>query len=228
MASKENQQQDHHIEEVVSRSEQFVEKNITKIGLAILAVFIIVAGIFAYKRYVIQPKSQEASAKAYLAEDKFIQELDSVALNGNGANEMGLLSIIKKYSGTDASNISKAYAGICYYNLGKYEEAIEQLKGFSAKENMVAPSITRLIGDCYVQLKKYEEAVNYFEKAAAAASNDAITPSCLVKAGRVYEELKQYDKALAAYTQVKEKYYTSMEANTVEADIIRVKANGAK
>ena len=216
MAKKENQQPDNHVGEVVSRSEQFIEKNMTKIGLVILGVFIIVAGIFAYKRFVSEPKAREAAAKVYLAEDKFIQELDSAALNGNGANEMGLLAVIKKYSGSDASN------------LGEYQKAIDHLKGFSSKENMVAPSITRLIGDCYVQLKKYEEAVGYFEKAAAAASNDAITPGCLIKAGRVYEELKQYDKALAAYKQVKEKYYTSMEANTVEADIIRVKSKGAK
>ncbi|ALO29323.1 tetratricopeptide repeat protein [Porphyromonas gingivalis] len=228
MAKKENQQPDNHVGEVVSRSEQFIEKNMTKIGLVILGVFIIVAGIFAYKRFVSEPKAREAAAKIYLAEDKFIQELDSAALNGNGANEMGLLAVIKKYSGSDASNLAKAYAGICYYNLGEYQKAIDHLKGFSSKENMVAPSITRLIGDCYVQLKKYEEAVGYFEKAAAAASNDAITPGCLIKAGRVYEELKQYDKALAAYKQVKEKYYTSMEANTVEADIIRVKSKGAK
>lgn len=228
MSKKENQQTENQVGEVVSRSEQFVEKNMTKIGLAILGIFIIVAGVFAYKRFVSEPKAREAATKVYLAEDKFIQELDSAALNGNGATEMGLLAIIDKYSGTETSNLSQAYAGICYYNIGEYQKAIDHLKAFSAKENMVAPSITRLIGDSYVQLKKYEEAVGYFEKAAAAASNDAITPICLIKAGRVYEELKQYDKAMAAYKQVKDKYYTSMEANTVEADIIRVKAKGAK
>ena len=194
MAKKENQQPDNHVGEVVSRSEQFIEKNMTKIGLVILGVFIIVAGIFAYKRFVSEPKAREAAAKVYLAEDKFIQELDSAALNGNGANEMGLLAVIKKYSGSDASNLAKAYAGICYYNLGEYQKAIDHLKGFSSKENMVAPSITRLIGDCYVQLKKYEEAVQFYKEALRNNPTDEQTRYNLAIAKEKLKKQQQENK----------------------------------
>ncbi len=210
------------IGEVVSRSEQFVEKNMTKIGIAILAVFVVVAGVFAYKRFVSQPKEEKATAQVFMAEDQFLQELDSLALNGSGADQAGLLQIIDKYSGTDAAKVSNAYAGISLYNMGKYEEALKHLGKVSSKETMVAPSVIRLMGDCYVQLKQYDKAVQQFEKAASAANNSAISPSCLIKAARVYEHQKKYDKALAAYTQVKDKYYDSMEAAVVEGDIIRV------
>ena len=137
---------------------------------------------------------------------------------------MGLLEIADKYSNTDAGKLAHAYAGIIYYDEGKYEEAIRELKTFKAKEKMVAPSITRLIGDCYVELGKYDEAAKYFMDAAKAADNPVVSPSCLIKAGHVYEELGQYDKALKAYKEIQDKYYTAPESESIEASIIRVEA----
>lgn len=44
----------------------------------------------------------------------------------------------------------------------------------------------------------------------------------------VYEKLGKYDQAVAAYQQIKDKYYTSPEAESVEADLIRARAAGGK
>ena len=149
---------------------------------------------------------------------------DSAALNAPAAGAMGLLEIADKYSSTDAGKLAHAYAGIIYYDEGKYEEAIRELKTFKAKEKMVAPSITRLIGDCYVELGQYDKAAKCFMDAAKAADNPVISPSCLIKAGHVYEELGQYDKALNAYKEIQDKYYTAPESESIEASIIRVEA----
>ena len=43
------------------------------------------------------------------------------------------------------------------------------------------------------QLGKLEEAVKSYEAAAKTASSEAISPSCLIKAGHVYEKLGKYD-----------------------------------
>ena len=83
-----------------------------------------------------------------------------------------------------------------------------------------------MIGDCLVQLGKLEEAVKSYEAAAKTASSEAISPSCLIKAGHVYEKLGKYDKAIALYNEVKTKYYTTPEAETVEADLLRAQAQG--
>ena len=211
------------MEEIASKSERFVEKNVSKILTVVLIIIVLVAGIFAYFQFVKKPKAQKALSESYVAEDLFINGEDSAALYGQNGHK-GLLAIAKEYSSTETGNLSHAYAGICFYDMGKYQEALEELKKFSADESVVAPSIERLIGDCYVQLKKPEEAVKAFEKAAKDADNDAISPLCLVKAGHVYETLKQYDKALNCYKQIKDKYYTAPEAETVDADIMRVEA----
>lgn len=210
-------------EEVISRSEKFVESNITKIVIVLLVLVAIVAGFLAYKQFFKNPQNEKAKVASFVAEDRFMSGQDSAALYG-ADGEIGALEIAKKYSGTESSNLSHAYAGILYYDMGQYEDALRELKKFSSKEKMVAPSITRLIGDCYVELDKPQDAIRAFEKAAKDASNDAISPSCLIKAGHVYESLKQYDKALAAYQQVVDLYYTAPESESVKAEIIRVKA----
>ena len=225
MALKESGSQgSHRSEEIVSRSEQFIEKYSKTIIWCVLGVIVLGVGIWLYIDKVVKPRGDKAAEQLYAAEEQFMAGADSAALNAPAAGAMGLLEIADKYSRTDAGKLAHAYAGIIYYDEGKYEEAIRELKEFKAKEKMVAPSITRLIGDCYVELGKYDEAAKYFMDAAKAADNPVVSPSCLIKAGHVYEELGQYDKALKAYKEIQDKYYTAPESESIEASIIRVEA----
>ena len=225
MALKESGSQgSHHSEEIVSRSEQFIEKYSKTIIWCVLGVIVLGVGIWLYIDKVVKPRGDKAAEQLYAAEEQFMAGADSAALNAPAAGAMGLLEIADKYSSTDAGKLAHAYAGIIYYDEGKYEEAIRELKTFKAKEKMVAPSITRLIGDCYVELGQYDKAAKYFMDAAKAADNPVISPSCLIKAGHVYEELGQYDKALKAYKEIQDKYYTAPESESIEASIIRVEA----
>lgn len=213
---------------VVSKSEQFIEKYSKTIIYVLIGIVVLGVGIWLYIDKVHKPRIEKASALLYPAEEQFMAGADSAALHAPSVGAAGLLDIADRYSSTDAGNLSHAYAGIIYYDEGKYEEAIKELEKFSAKETMVAPSITRLIGDCYVALQRYEEAAKQFMKAAKNADNSVISPGCLIKAGHVYEELGQYDKALAAYKQIKEQYYTTPEANSIDASIMRVEAQLSK
>ena len=110
------------------------------------------------------------------------------------------------------------------YKLGDTQKAIELLKSFDGKDQMISPSITGLIGDCLVNMGNVQEGVSYFEKAAKEADNEVISPIYLKKAGIAYESLKEYDKAVKAYTSIKEKYYASMEASDIDKYIARASA----
>ena len=48
-----------------------------------------------------------------------------------------------------------AYAGICYAQLGKYEDAVKYLDKFSAKDQLVSPAILGTIGNCYAETVSY-------------------------------------------------------------------------
>ena len=214
--------------EVISRGEQFAERYSKPIMYGVLGVIVVAFGIWAYIQYVSKPRAAKASAELFRSEEQFIMGADSAVLKVSGVSEEGVLRIIDEYSGTAAANLSHLYAGIAYYDLGKYQEALDELKKFDAKDKMVAPSVVRLMGDCMIELDKLDEAVTYFEKAASLADNDVVSPGCLQKAARVYEVQKKYDNAIAAYEKIVDKYYTASEVDQAEADIVRVKALAGK
>lgn len=213
--------QQSEFEEVLYRSERFYEKHLKTIIIVVSVIVLIVLGIFAYKFFVVNPKEQKASQALMMAEDSFINSQDSITVYGNGKAIKGTKAVESEYKGTDAANLAYAYSGISLYDLGKYQEAIEQLSKFESSEKYVGPSILRLKGDCYVQLGKNEEAIKAYDAAIKASENPAVTPSCLIKKGRVLEFMGKYDEAIKAYSEVKDKYYTSPESKTVESDIMR-------
>lgn len=212
------------VEELVTRSELFIEQNSKKIIFGIIAVAVLVAAILGYKYGYATPQQKKAEAAMFRAELYFDRDSFALALNGDGLNVEGFNAIIDQYGSTDAGNLAKAYAGICYFKLGDNESALDMLKSFSASDKMLSPTIVGLIGDCYVNMGNTEEGISYFEKAASLADNDIISPVYLKKAGVAYESLKQYDKAVKAYTTIKEKYFASVEASDIDKYIARASA----
>ncbi len=212
------------VEELVSRSELFIENNSKKIIYGIVALALIVGAVLGIKHGYLIPQEKKAAAAMFKGEQYFARDSFALALNGNGADFEGFEAIIDQYGHTDAGNLAKAYAGICHYKLGDTQKAIELLKSFDGKDQMISPSITGLIGDCLVNMGNVQEGVSYFEKAAKEADNEVISPIYLKKAGIAYESLKEYDKAVKAYTSIKEKYYASMEASDIDKYIARASA----
>lgn len=225
MATKEkNTNAELEVGEFVSRSEQFIENNSKKIIYAIVAVALVVGAILGFKHGYLIPKEKKAAAAMFKGEQYFAKDSFNLALNGNGADYVGFEGIIDQYGGTASGNLAKAYAGICYFKMGETEKALDRLKSFSGDDEMISPAIVGLIGDCYVNMGNVKEGVGYFEKAAKKADNEVISPVYLKKAGLAYENLKQYDNAVKAYTTIKEKYFNSMEAADIDKYITRASA----
>jgi tetratricopeptide (TPR) repeat protein len=207
--------------DIVSKSEQFIEKHKPRIIYGIVGVAIIIAGIFGiYYGYLI-PKEKQAAIAIFKGEQYFARDSFAIALHGNQADYPGFLSIIEDYGTSASANLARAYAGICYFRMGDPENAVQLLKGFKAKDKMISPAIIGLIGDCHVNSGQLKESISYFEKAANKADNEILGPVFLKKAGLVYEELKEYDNAVKTYTAIKEKYFNSEEAASIDKYIIR-------
>ncbi len=218
---KNGTQKEIEVEQIVSRSEQFIENHSKKLMYGVLAIAIVVGGFLGIKHGYLAPREKKATAALFKGEQYFAKDSYELALNGNGADYEGFEAIINQYGSTAAGNLAKAYAGICYFKLGEDDKAIAQLKSFSGDDQMISPAITGLIGDCYVNSGKVKEGISYFEKAAKAASNEVVSPVYLKKAGIAYESLKQYKDAVAAYTTIKEKYFNSAEAADIDKYIVR-------
>lgn len=224
MANKENKNTGKELEnvgELVSRSEQFIEKNQKNIIYGVLAIIVIAVAVLGYKHGYAMPREKKAQVALFKGEQYFAKDSLALALNGNGADYIGFEGVIDQYGNTKAGNLAKAYAGICYYRMGDAKKALDLLKSFSPKDQMISPAITGLIGDCYVSLGDVKEGINYFKKAAKEADNNVISPEYLKKAGRAYESLGQYKDAVEMYTTIKTKYYTSQDAADIEKYIVR-------
>ena len=193
----------------LSKSEAFIEKHL-KLILAILAVIIIVvSGIFLYRHYKAN-QTAEANEAIAASQNAFGMEQYEQALNGDGVKEKGFLKIIDEYSGTSTANLARAYAGLCYVNLDKLDEAIKMLESFDPQDDqMISPSAIAALGNCYVKKGDNEKGAETLVKAAQKANNDAVSPIFLLQAGEVYEELGKADKALELYKEIKDKYFNS-------------------
>lgn len=203
------------VEEAFSKTEQFIEKN-QKIILIVLGVLIVlVLGFFAFKRYYIAPRETEAQSQMFMAEKYFEQDSLNKALNGDG-NYLGFLDIIDQYSMTKSSNLSKYYAGICYLKLGQYENAIDYLKKFNGKDQMVGPMAEGGIGDAYMELNQVDKAISAYLKAAESRNNEFTSPLFYMKAGMAYQEQGKYDKALELYRKIKSDYPRSYEGTEID------------
>ena len=216
-----------NVQEALTRSEQFIEKNQKNILIAVGAIVLIVCAVLAFRNFYQLPREKEAENRIFKAQQYFERDSFQLALSGN-EEFIGFEIINNEYGGTKTGKLAGVYAGLCYKELGEYEKAIKYLDDFSASDEMISPAIIISVGDCYVETGKIEKAINYFLKAADEADNDLVSPFALKKAAVAYEELKEYDKAINIYTQIKDKYFNSSEGYNIDKYIDRAKALSEK
>jgi tetratricopeptide (TPR) repeat protein len=223
MAEQLNNQSAPSMEETLNQSEAFFLKNKFAILGCVAALVLIVCGFLAYRNLVSQPKEQKASTLLAKAQEQFANQNFVVALNGDSANVQGFLTIAQEYSSTDAGNLANLYAGLCYANLDQWQEAADYLKKFDgASDKMVSPAALGALGNAYAHLNDLDKAVETLKKAAEKADNNALSPTFLIQAGQILESQNKKAEALKLYKQVKEKYFQSMQYQTIDEYIERV------
>lgn len=210
------------VEEALSKSEVFIEKNQKTLGIVVGAIALIVLAYFGFQRFYMAPREKQAQSQIFMAEKYFEQDSLALALNGDGSYP-GFLEIIDDYGRTPAAKLAHYYAGIIFLNQGKYEEAIDHLKKFNISDALVEPMAKGAIGDAYMELGKTSEAAKQYEKAADVSKNDFTTPIFLQKAAWAYEIDGKKDKAINIYEKIKTEYPRSAEARDVEKYIVRLK-----
>ena len=218
MAKKNVTKEDQNLEnvqEALTTTSAWIEKNQNKLTWAITIIALVVTGVLALNTYVIKPKAVEVSNENAKAVTYFMQGDWEKALNGDDAECIGFQAIADEYKMYQGGKLAALYAGVCYYQLGQYEDAAAYLSKFSANDLTIEPAALQLLGDAYVQMEEYDKAAKAFE-AAAKSGNDLIAPMSLMKAGKVYLELGNNAAAKKAFETVKAQYPTSAEAQDAD------------
>ncbi|WP_287635486.1 tetratricopeptide repeat protein [Bacteroides sp.] len=223
MAEQKNQNEHLNVKDALTQSEAFLIKYKNAIIGGVVAVIIIVAGFIMYKNLYAEPREEKAQAALFKGQEYFEQDAFEQALNGDSIGYTGFLKVADDYSGTKAANLAKAYAGICYAQLGKYEEAVKMLDSFNGKDQMVAPAILGAAGNCYAQLGQLDKAASTLLSAADKADNNTLSPIFLIQAGEILVKQGKYDDAVNAYTKIKDKYFQSYQAMDIDKYIEQAK-----
>ena len=229
--AKENVQKDNErleqIESTLGKTEMFIEDHKKSITIAVIAVVVVVLAIFGIKKFVMEPREVAAAKAMFHAEQSFRNDDFATALNGDG-NFDGFIQVINEYGSTKSGNLAKCYAGLCYLNMGEFDNAISYLKDYKGKDQFMKPLAMGAMGDAYMELDNVAEAAACYEKAAKDTKNITTSPMFLMKAGYAYEMVENYTKALEMYNIISSEYPTNTEGFHVLKNIAFVEAKLAK
>ncbi len=210
-----------NVDEALSASEAFLIKNKNVLLGAVIAIVVIVGGYLAYNHFISQPKEVKASEAIFRGEQYFGIDEFETALNGDSLGYAGFIKLSEEFSGTDAGNLANAYAGICYAQLEKYDDAVKFLDKFKGKDALVAPAVLGTLGNCYAQLGQLDKAVSTLRDAAGRANSVTLSPIYLVQAGQILEKQGKNEEAVKVYQEVKTKYANSYQAMDIDKYIER-------
>lgn len=219
------------LDEGASKTERWVAANQKNIFIGLATVVVIVLGYIGYQNFIKGPKEKEASIALFQAENHFQaaqnttakDSLYMVALNGAQGSK-GFLGVIEDYGSTNAGNIARYYAGITYLQTKNYQEAINHLEKFKAKETLTGALAKGNLGDAYAELNNKEQALKHYKAAAAYKANELTTPIYLFKAATVALQLNKKQEALTLLNQIKNDYPNSPEATQIDSLIALAEA----
>ena len=200
----------------INKTEAFFEKNKKAIIGCVCAVIVIIAGIILCNNYYLKPRANEANTELAKSQTLFSEQQWDKAL-------AGFQKVADEYSSTDAGNLAQLYIGICQAKLGKWQEAVDALESYSGQgDQLISPAAEGALGNAYANLNQLDKAVDHLKKAAKMADNNSLSPTYLIQAGEILEKQDKKDEALKLYQQVKEKYFNSMQYQTIDKYIERV------
>jgi len=218
---EDNPQTMKNVESTLTSTEQFLELHYKELLIA-LGVLVLLIGIFWVGRIYLGKQNEEAQSQMYQAERYFEMDSLNLALNGDG-NYLGFIDIANDYKFTKSGNLARYNAGICFLNLGQYEDAIEYLEKYSCKDKLIGSLAIGALGDAYVELGDLETGVAKYVEAAGYADNSFNSPLYLMKAGEIHELNSNYTEALKLYERIQTEYPESTEGMSIDKYIARVK-----
>lgn len=207
------------------KARSFFEKNSKVIAGAAIGVIVLVLGGYGYKQLISAPKEEKAQSIMVDAQHYFERDSFNLALNGDKAS-LGFKEIVSKYSGTNAGNGAKLYAGISALHMGDFQGAIQYLEGFSTDDPLLNARKYGCIGDAKAELEDFKAAADFYKKAVDAAPDNEITaPSYLTKLAKVQIINNNLDDAEKTLQTIIDNFQGTMDGVNAEKDLAKIQAS---
>ncbi len=210
------------IQGAYAKADNFLNNNRKGLYGVVGGLVLVVGGLLGYNYYT-DSQNDEAAELIWKAEYYFEADSLDKAINGDG-NFLGFKYIADNYGATKTGHLAEYYLGICYFQKGEYQAAIEHLENCNLEDEVVGAIAKGSIGDAYVELGKTQEGIEYFEKAVKHSKNNFTSPIYLLKAGLAYEKLGDFNKALETYNTIKDNYPNSVEGRDIDKYIAKAES----
>lgn len=209
--------QEEILEAAQEQTQSFFEKNSKTMVVALVAIFILAAAVFGYKKLVVEPRMNKAQEMLYGAQFRFEEPNADYALALNGdQNVPGFAEVADKYGNTPAGNLATLYAAACSLRLGDMDSAEKYIGKYSNVKGVPGALINAMAagikGDIAVEKGDYAKAASLFENAVQQSDNDFTAPMYLRKAALAYRAAGNEAKAEECFKTVQTKYPASYDA----------------
>jgi len=191
------------------------------IGTGIGVVALIVVAVIFFINNNKSKKNENAQDELFQAQYYFEADSLDLAMNGDGRN-LGFLSIIDIYGGTEAGNLANFYAGAVYLQQGNFQQALDYLDDFSTSEVLLGARADELKGDAFMELGQYSDAATSYGYAASAVDDKFFSPGYLLKAALAHENAGDINAALVAVTKVVDNYFGASEYDNAKKQKARL------
>ncbi len=189
-------------------------KQRVSIAAVALAVVVVAAVVFMNNRRSGNEKAMTELGRvsSYYDDGQYQLAIEGVPER----NITGLKSIVDNYGSTEAGELARFYLANCYFQLRRFDEALEQYKDFSPGSQLLTVSRYAGIAACYEAKGNFADAASMFEKAAVTYGNDVNAPENLGHAARNFALAGNKERALDLYRKIKKEYPKSTAARDVD------------
>jgi tetratricopeptide (TPR) repeat protein len=212
-----------NVADVTHEAQHWLEEYKKPLMYGAIALAVIMGGKMAWNYY--QAGNQTKAVQAmWKAEQLFEQDSFAVALSNPGGGYEGFTGIVSKYGRTPAGNMAKYYAGICYLQLGKFDEAIKNLDDFSPSGTVSPTMKYGALADAYSEKQDFAKALKYYKEAASEGGVEDLKALYLKRYAMLSEKQGDVSSAVSAYQEIKEKYSTTADGRDIDKFIARAEA----
>lgn len=210
---------------IVKNVRSYYEENRKKVNYISIGALSIIALLIGWNFYYLPQQEATAAEKFKKIHSFFAKDSFDIVIKGDKKRKItSAVEIADKYGFTVKGNEAALVAGLAYLNKGDFENALDYLNKFEAKDRGLNPAVIAAKATCYSERGDYKKAAGLFERAAKESDND-LSANYYVRAAQHYEKAEKLSDALECYETILKKYSTAEDGRylqTAELNIYRL------